>query len=67
MLKIPDIIGFNLRDAVEVLKNKNIGIDTIEITSAPRLKCQEYDDTARVLRILLAEDNKVKLLICKPL
>lgn len=67
MLIIPDIIGFNLGDAVEILKDKCISIDTIEITSSPRLKCQEYDDTFKVLGISLTEDNKVRLLICKPL
>ncbi len=66
-MEIPDIIGFNLGDALEVLKKGNIPICKIDVTSAPRLKCLQYDDSFKVLRMSSTVDKKVKLLICKPL
>lgn len=67
MLKIPDIIGYTLREALEILDRENIVAEFIEVTSAPRLKCQQLDHGMRVVRTDPAEDNKIKLFVCKPL
>ncbi len=66
-MEIPDIIGYSLREALKLFESQNIIIDSVRVTSAPRLKSSEYDDSYRIVRIDLTEGEKIKLLVCKPL
>jgi len=56
-LKIPDIIGYTLREALEILERENMAVESVEVTSAPRLRNQQPDHEMRVVRTDPAEDN----------
>ncbi len=66
-MKIPDIIGYTLREALEILERENMAVESVEVTSAPRLRNQQPDHEMRVVRTDPAEDNRIKLFVCKPL
>ncbi|MCX7746859.1 MAG: hypothetical protein N2645_08205 [Clostridia bacterium] len=63
----PDIVGLTLGDAKEILEMAGIHIDNVVITSPPREKIVEYKDSFRVIKVNKFWDNKVELLVCKPL
>ncbi|HHW32091.1 MAG TPA: hypothetical protein GXX20_10545 [Clostridiaceae bacterium] len=63
---IPDIIGFTVEDAIDLLLDSGFVIHKIETTSPPREKSSEYHDFYRVVRIRHIGDNKVELLVCNP-
>jgi len=66
-MKITDIIGFTLKDAKFVLQNNGIEDYLITVTSSPRLKCDDYDDSFRVVGIRKDSVKEFEIIICKPL
>ncbi|MDP4179809.1 MAG: hypothetical protein Q8942_01815 [Bacillota bacterium] len=65
-MSLLDLTGYTLKDALEKIKESSLEIEEIVVTSEPKSCSQEYDLSYRVLRYKIL-DNKVKLLICKPL
>jgi hypothetical protein len=66
-MKISDVVGLQLGDAKQILDSMNIEVGSIIVTSPPRERSGEYDDSYRVIRATEVEEKKVKLLVCKPL
>ena len=65
-MKIPDVLGFTLSEAKAMLSSSGINICRITVTAPPKCKTVEYDDCCRVIS-LKGDNNKVELLVCKPL
>ena len=63
----PDVAGYYLIDAINVLKEHNIEISDIKVTAPPKHVCKSYDDTYRVIKVCAIDKNKVGLLICNPM
>jgi hypothetical protein len=66
-MKITDVIGLTLRDAKSYLESNGIKDYCIRVTSSPRLKCDDYDDTYRVVGIRENGIEKLEIIVCKPL
>ncbi|MCR4434604.1 MAG: hypothetical protein NUV41_01940 [Eubacteriales bacterium] len=64
---IPDVIGFTVDEAVQVLDTVGIIHYEVEVLSPPGHTESGYDKHYRVIRINAVESSKVKLLVCKPL
>ncbi|WP_313563512.1 hypothetical protein [Ruminiclostridium cellobioparum] len=60
------LIGYTLGDAFKLAREKGFEIGEITITSPPKMEILEYDDSFRVLRVNTSE-NKLNILVCKPL
>ena len=64
----PDIEGYSLVDAINILDECNIEISNIKITAPPRqFGSITYDGSFRVLRVFANNRKKVELLICNPM
>jgi len=66
-MKITDVIGLTLKDAKSLLDANGIKDYCIKVTSSPRLKSDNYDDSYRVASIREIGVNKFEMIICKPL
>lgn len=62
-----DLIGYTLGDAVKSAQKKGYVIDNISVSSPPRIKITEYDDSFRVIRVKTLTNNRLTVLVCKPL
>lgn len=60
------LIGYTLGDAFKLSREEGFEIGEITITSPPKMEILEYDDSFRVLRVNTSE-NKLNILVCKPL
>ncbi|WP_051571936.1 hypothetical protein [Ruminiclostridium cellobioparum] len=60
------LIGYTLGDAFKLAREEGFEIGEITITSPPKMEILEYDDSFRVLRVNTSE-NKLNILVCKPL
>lgn len=65
-MNLPDLTGYVLKDGLEIIKNFSYEVDEIKVTSEPRKTSSEYDMSYRILRCDVI-DNKVRLLLAKPL
>jgi len=65
-LNIPDFVGYSLGDAQSIIDEMGLKIDSIQITSEPKQKLNEYDNSFKIVRCEMTDDG-LKLLICKPL
>ena len=62
--QVPDVSGYRLEDAVELLRAKGIKTINIYQTAPPGKKDKIYNGSSRVLRQVLAEDGSIGLLVC---
>ncbi len=60
------LIGYTLGDAVRQAEKDGFEVEKITVTAPPKMQSQEYDYTFRVLRVTVSE-NKLSILVCKPL
>lgn len=65
-MDIPDIIGFQLMEASELLVRAGFNIRDIKVVTPPRDTSGYYDDTYRVIRHQRLDGNNVILHVCKP-
>lgn len=63
-MDIPDISGFRLDQALELLKDKGSMKISVKLTASPRLRDAGYDGSSRVVRQLLGDDGILELLVC---
>ena len=63
---IPDIIGFTLREARELLASAGIDAADVEITAPPRRRGAGWHDNCRVVRIKAEDNGKIALVVCDP-
>ena len=66
-MQIPDVVGYTLCEAREILNVHKINISGIKTATTPKDSSQDYNDSYRVLRMEILGDSDVELLICKPL
>lgn len=66
-MQIPDVAGYKLGEAKLKLQEMGVNIDSITVTSPPKLKLVEFDNSYRVIKVSIVGDSKVELVICKPL
>jgi hypothetical protein len=66
-LSLPDLTGYILKDGLELIKKYLYEADEIKVTSEPRKTSGEYDMSYRILRCDIVDNNKVRLLLAKPL
>lgn len=68
ILSIPDVIGFTLREAREMLAGAGIDVSDveIEITAPPRRRGTGWHDNCRVVRIKAEDNGKMALIVCDP-
>jgi len=64
---VPDVVGYTLGEAVKLLQEQGITISAVGITAPPKSRTVEYDDSYRVIRQRFIDENKIEILICKPL
>ena len=62
-----DVIGYTLGEAKELIARAGLAIHAVRLTNAPRIKLDEYRDDFRVIRSKIVEENKLELVVCKPL
>ena len=65
-MNIPDVEGFLLGRAMELLNDKRNINASILVTGPPRLAKNEYDDVFRVLRVRALSEDRLELVICDP-
>lgn len=63
----PDIIGYRLTDAINVLKEYGIEILEIKTTAPPRQVSDTYNGNFRVLKVFAVDSKKINLLVCNPM
>lgn len=64
-IDIENLAGYCLGEVRELLKDKGVVIDDVKVTSQPREKISEYDDTFRVIRLKKISENKAEILVCR--
>lgn len=60
----PDIIGFELSEAVKILEDLGLEVGSVKITTPPRQKDLRIRDSYRVVRITKSENGLFELLVC---
>lgn len=64
---IDHLVGFTLGDALKIALEMGYCVENISITAPPKLEISEYDHSFRVLRVYSLGDNRLTILVCKPL
>jgi hypothetical protein len=66
-MRVPDVTGFTLGEALNVLKAAGITETVIRLTTPPRDKGMEYSGSSRVVRQLTSDDGRTEeLIVCNP-
>ncbi|MGI6778291.1 MAG: hypothetical protein ACOX7R_09855 [Acetivibrionales bacterium] len=65
-MNIPDVTGFTLGEAKELIENAGMEIISISLTAPPRCRINGVDDACRVVRIRECEEGKIELIVCNP-
>ncbi len=60
-------IGYTLGAALKAAEETGYHIEKISITAPPKLEISEYDNSFRVIRVQCTGNNKLSILVCKPL
>jgi hypothetical protein len=66
-MNVPDVIGYYLGDAKEILALADIYINSIKVTAPPRALDKEFDDSYRIIWQDSKNLKTIDLLVCKPL
>lgn len=61
------LIGYTLGDAVKSVGDMGYAIDSISVSSPPKMNITEYDDSFRVVRAMALKNKSLSILVCKPL
>ncbi len=61
------LIGYTVGDALKAAGDKGYPIDSIFISSPPKMSITEYDDSFRVIRVKTLNNKSLNILVCKPL
>lgn len=61
------LIGCTLGVALKTAEEKGYSVEEILITAPPKMEISEYDATFRVIRVRYSGNNKLSILVCKPL
>jgi len=65
-MNIPDIEGFLLGRALKVLKGRKDLKYDILVTGPPQGVKSKVDDTYRIVRVKVADGEKLEILVCDP-
>jgi hypothetical protein len=63
-MHVPDVCGFRLENASEILTSAGFDKIVVHTTAAPRLRDSGYDGNSRVVRQEISADNVIELLVC---
>lgn len=63
----PDVCGFTLEKAVQILVKEGCSVEKINILKPPRDITNDYDGSYRVIKADFPKPSKAELLVCKPL
>jgi hypothetical protein len=63
---IPDVSGFRLDKAQEILGRYGVENIIVQVTVPPKSREQSYNNSSRVVRQEVAIDGTVRLLVCNP-
>lgn len=66
-LNCPNVSGFLLYEAEEVINNAGFAINRIIETSPPKEIKGSIQDSYRVIRLMQINDKSCDLLVCRPL
>jgi hypothetical protein len=66
-MNVPDVIGYYLYEAKEILELAGINISSIKVTAPPRALDKEFDDSYRIIWQDSKNLKNIDLLVCKPL
>lgn len=61
---VPDVCGFRLENAFEILTSAGFENIVVHATAPPRLRGSGYDGSSRVVRQKKSVDNVIELLVC---
>jgi len=63
-MQIPDVSGYMLGNALELLKARGIEKVSVRFTAPPRMRNASYDENSRTIRQVVLEDGTLELLVC---
>jgi hypothetical protein len=66
-MEYPDVCGYTLIKAKQMLKDKGYQVEKVKILKPPRDNTLEYDDSYRVVKVKLLDESNIEVLVCKPL
>lgn len=66
-MKTLDVIGLKLKDARKIIIESGYCIDSIKVTAPPKYRTESYDDDFIIIRIKFVGEDRVELIICRPL
>jgi len=61
---LPDIIGYKLNKALDILRVAGFEDFTVNLTTPPREKDQQPHFESRVVRVVEKDNKKIEILIC---
>ena len=64
-MQIPDVAGYALDDALELLKASGVQTVSVCMTAPPARRGGEYDGNSRVIRQTRPDEGNLVLLVCK--
>ena len=62
--RVPDVSGYILDKALEILRERGVVNVSVIQTAAPRLRDTEHDGASRVIRQSVAGNGTLELLVC---
>lgn len=63
-MRIPDVSGYKLENALELLKAQGIEKVVVKFTAPPRMSAAGYDGSSRTVRQSILDDGTLELLVC---
>jgi len=61
---LPDLIGYKLNKALDILNSRGIKNISVSITTQPHDKDRQINPESRVVRMIEDQDNKINILVC---
>lgn len=61
---VPDVIGYKLEEALEIIKASGAGVSSVSLTAPPRAQKTETGMDQRVVRIKETGRNVYELIVC---
>lgn len=63
-MQIPDVSGYKLDNAVELLRARGMEKIIVKLTTQPRLRESGYNGSSRIIRQSSLDDGTLELLVC---
>jgi hypothetical protein len=63
-MDIPDVSGYKLEKAAELLASHGYSRIEVQLTASPRMRQAGYDKNSRVVRLSKSADDTIVLLVC---